>query len=56
MKRFRKIDYAEIKVKAITKAKEIAGNNLIKAIKLVKKYYSEMVEDAMRPIANLKTL
>ena len=56
MKRFRKINYAEIKANAITKAKEAAGDNLVKAIRLVKKYYNEMVEEAIRPITNLKTL
>lgn len=45
MKRFQQIvNCAEIKRKAITKAKEIANNDINKAIKLAKKFYKQMLE------------
>lgn len=40
MKQFQMtINHAEIKRNAIAKAKEIAGNNIDKAIKLAKRFY-----------------
>ena len=57
MKQFQQtIDCAEIKRNAITKAKEIAGNDINKAIKLAKKFYKQMLEQAMCPIVDCKTL
>jgi hypothetical protein len=38
------INHAEIKRNAIAKAKEIAGNDINKAMKLAKKFYSKMIE------------
>lgn len=57
MKKFQQtINHAEIKRNAIAKAKELAGNNIDKAIKLAKKFYKEMLEQAMCPIIDCKTL
>lgn len=57
MKRFQQtVNCAEIKRNAIAKAKEIAGNNIDKAIKLAKKFYKQMLEQAMCPIIDCKTL
>lgn len=57
MKKFQQtINHAEIKRNAIAKAKEIAGNNIDKAIKLAKKFYKQMIEQAMCPIVDCKTL
>ena len=50
------INHAEIKRNAIAKAKEIAGNDVNKAIKLAKKFYSQLIEQAMCPIIDCKTL
>lgn len=45
MKQFQQIvNYAEIKRNAIAKAKELAGNDINKAIKLAKKFYTQMLE------------
>lgn len=57
MKRFQQtINHAEIKRNAIAKAKEIAGNDINKAIKLAKKFYKQMLEQAMCPRIDCKTL
>lgn len=57
MKRFQQtINHAEIKRSAIAKAKEIAGNDINKAIKLAKKFYKQMLDLAMCPIIDCKTL
>lgn len=57
MKRFQQtVNCAEIKRNAIAKAKEIAGNDINKAIKLAKKFYKQMLEQAMCPIIDFKTL
>lgn len=57
MKKFQQtINHAEIKRNAIAKAKEIAGNDINKAIKLAKKFYNEMIEEAMCPRIDCKTL
>ena len=57
MKQFQQtINCAEIKRNAIAKAKEVTGNNIDKAIKLAKKFYKEMIEQAMCPRINCKTL
>lgn len=57
MKRFQQtVNCAEIKRNAIAKAKEVAGNDINKAIKLAKKYYKQMLEQAMCPIIDCKTL
>ena len=45
MKKFQiTINHAEIKRNAIAKAKEMAGNDISKAIKLAKKFYRQMLE------------
>lgn len=45
MKQFQQtINHAEIKRNAIVKAKEVAGNDINKAIKLARKFYSQMIE------------
>jgi hypothetical protein len=45
MKQFQMtINHAEIKRNAIAKAKEVAGNNIDKAIKLAKRFYKQMIE------------
>lgn len=50
MKRFQQtINCAEIKRNAIAKAKELADNNIDKAIKLAKKFYKQMLDEAMCP-------
>ena len=57
MKQFQiTINHAEIKRNAIAKAKEHAGNDINKAIKLAKKYYKQMLEQAMCPIIDCKQL
>lgn len=38
------INHAEIKRNAIAKAKEIAGNDINKAIKLAKKFYKQLLD------------
>lgn len=50
------INCAEIKRNAIAMAKEIAGNNIPKAIKLAKKFYRQLLDKAMTPIIDCKTL
>ena len=45
MKQFQiTINHAEIKRNAIAKAKELAGNDINKVIKLAKKFYRQMLE------------
>lgn len=45
MKQFQQtINHAEIKRNAIAKAKEAAGKDINKAIKLAKKFYKQMLE------------
>lgn len=57
MKRFQQtINHAEIKRNAIAKAKEIAGKDINKAIRLAKKFYKQMLEQAMCPRIDCKTL
>lgn len=57
MKQFQQtVNCAEIKRNAIAKAKEIAGNNIDKAIKLAKKFYKQMLEQAMCPRIDCKQL
>lgn len=57
MKKFQQtINHAEIKRNAIVKAKEIAGKDINKAIRLAKKFYIQMLEQAMCPIIDCKTL
>ena len=57
MKKFQQtINCEEIKRNAIAKAKEIAGKDIDKAIKLAKKFYKQMIEQAMCPIIDCKTL
>lgn len=57
MKRFQQtVNCAEIKRNAIAKAKEVAGNDINKAIKLAKKFYKQMLEYAMCPRVDCKTL
>lgn len=50
------INHAEIKRNAIAKAKEIAGKDIDKAIKLAKKFYTQMIEQAMCPRIDCKQL
>lgn len=57
MKQFQMtINHAEIKRNAIAKAKELAGNDINKAIKLAKKFYKQMIDSAMCPIIDCKQL
>lgn len=57
MKKFQMtINHAEIKRNAIAQAKEIAGKDINKAIKLAKKFYSQMIEEAMCPRIDCKQL
>lgn len=57
MKQFQMtINHAEIKRNAIAKAKEVAGNDINKAIKLAKKFYTQMIEQAMCPRVDCKQL
>ena len=57
MKQFQMtINHAEIKRNAIAKAKEAAGNDINKAIKLAKKFYTQMIEQAMCPRVDCKQL
>ena len=45
MKQFQQtINCAEIKRNAIAKAKELTGKDINKAIKLAKKFYTQMIE------------
>ena len=50
------INHAEIKRNAIAKAKEVAGNDINKAIKLAKRFYKQLIDQAMCPIVNCKEL
>lgn len=57
MKQFQQtINHSEIKRNAIAKAKEIAGKDINKAIKLAKKFYNQMIEEAMCPRIDCKPL
>ena len=57
MKQFQQtVNCAEIKRNAIAKAKELAGNDINKAIKLAKKFYKQMLEQAMCPRVYCKQL
>lgn len=57
MKQFQQtVNCAEIKRNAIAKAKELAGNDVKKAIKLAKRFYKQMLEKAMCPIIDCKQL
>lgn len=57
MKQFQMtINHAEIKRNAIAKAKEVAGNDINKAIELAKKFYTQMIEQAMCPRVDCKQL
>ena len=57
MKQFQQtINHAEIKRNAIAKAKEVAGKDINKAIRLAKKFYTQMIHQAMCPIINCKEL
>ena len=57
MKQFQQtINHAEIKRNAIAKAKELAGKDINKAIKLAKKFYKQLLDQAMCPIIDCKTL
>lgn len=57
MKRFQQtINCAEIKRNAIAKAKEIAKGDINKAIKLAKKFYKQMLDEAMCPRIDCKQL
>lgn len=50
------INCAEIKRNAIAMAKEIAGTDIPKAIRLAKKFYKQLLDKAMTPIVDCKTL
>lgn len=50
------INCAEIKRNAIAMAKEVAGTDIPKAIKLAKKFYKQLLDKAMTPIVDCKTL
>lgn len=57
MKQFQQtVNCAEIKRNAIAKAKELAGNDINKAIKLAKKFYKQMLDQAMCPRIDCKQL
>ena len=57
MERFSQtINCAEIKRNAIAKAKELAGKDIAKAIKLAKRFYKQMLEQAMCPRVDCKQL
>lgn len=57
MKQFQPtVNCAEIKRNAIAKAKELAGNDINKAIKLAKRFYMQMLEQAMCPRIDCKQL
>ena len=57
MKRFQQtINCAEIKRNAIAKAKEVAKGDINKAIKLAKKFYKQMLDEAMCPRIDCKQL
>lgn len=57
MKQFQiTINHDEIKRNAIAKAKELAGKDIDKAIKLAKKFYKQLLDQAMCPIVDCKTL
>lgn len=50
------INCAEIKRNAIAMAKEVAGTDIPKAIRLAKKFYKQLLNKAMTPIVDCKTL
>lgn len=50
------INHEEIRRNAIAKAKELAGKDINKAIKLAKKFYKQLLEQAMCPIIDCKQL
>lgn len=57
MKKFQQVvNCEEIKRNAIAKAKEIANKDMNKAIKLAKKFYKQMLEEAMCPRIDCKQL
>lgn len=57
MERFSQtINCTEIKRNAIAKAKEFAGKDIPKAIKLAKRFYKRMLEQAMCPMVDCKQL
>lgn len=57
MEKFQQIiNHAEIKRNAIAKAKEVAGKDINKAIRLAKKFYTQMIEQAMCPRIDCKQL
>lgn len=57
MKQFQQtINHDEIKRNAIAKAKELAGKDINKAIKLAKKFYKQLLDQAACPIIDCKTL
>ena len=57
MKNFQQtINHAEIKRNAIAKAKELAGKDIDKAIRLAKRFYKQLLDQAMCPIINCKEL
>ena len=57
MKQFQQtINRDEIKRNVIAKAKELAGKDINKAIKLAKKFYKQLLDQAMCPIIDCKTL
>lgn len=57
MKQFQQtINHDEIKRNAIARAKELAGKDINKAIKLAKKFYKQLLDQAMCPIIDCKTL
>lgn len=57
MKKFQQVvNCEEIKRNAIAKAKEIANKDMNRAIKLAKKFYKQMLEEAMCPRIDCKQL
>lgn len=57
MKQFQQtVNCAEIKRNAIAKAKALSSNDIDKAIKLAKKFYKQMLEQAMCPRIDCKQL
>ena len=57
MKQFQQtINHDEIKRNAIARAKELAGKDINKAMKLAKKFYKQLLDQAMCPIIDCKTL
>lgn len=51
-----RVNCAEIKRNAIARAKELAGNNVNKAIRLAKRIYKQLLDQAMYPTVDCKTL